>query len=129
MAHLEQHILIRTDLGFVPGLYAAQIAHIHAEVMRQHILNGKENYDVEQWLKSPYIFVREVQNPEILDIITKQAKEVKIPYYEWRDTVFSSPAKDVKYVLTNVLVGTSFGPCESDLIKSIGISQLPLFNG
>jgi len=135
MAHLEQRILIRTDLNLVPGLVTAQVAHLHAECMRNHILHGEDGNPTNEvqisytglkdWLAEPYVFVHGVSNPELLDLYIEKAKDT-VPVYKWSDTVYIEPSAGNKMVLDNVLIGAAFGPDSSDDIKSLGIAQLDL---
>lgn len=142
---LAQHILIRTDLGFSPGLYAAQISHLHAEVFRRLILDQKTkcilldtlsspSLEFKEWVKSPYVFIRAVSNPEILNHFIDNAQEIadksssNILIETWKDTVVCRPAEGLEFIL-HCLIGASFGPIDDDVAKLIGLSRLPLFNG
>lgn len=128
MSNLRQTILIRTDLTFPVGLIAAQVAHIHMERFRQAILQEdikRLGDNALEWLNSPYIFVHGVHNPEALNHFRKLAGEASICVTDWTDTVFMQLAPDIKIAPSNVLVGCSLGPDDSDKIKSV-IGSLPL---
>lgn len=121
MAMIKQDILVREDLGFTRGLMAAQVAHIHALPMQTFIQRGlklNENLDLANWIDNPFMFVRGVPNPEVLEHLMKRAKEVGVPVHTWRDTVYLQVAgQDVAF--ENVLVGASLGPCDADKIKLV----------
>lgn len=144
--NLSQNILVRTDLGFSMGLMAAQVAHIHATVMRTALLDikrakerlgtGRHSNKISQrekehsvklmeWLESPYIFVRGVPNPETLEFFIEQAMACDINVFTWNDTVFCEVAKDMTLPFQKVLIGASFGPDENDRIKAV-VGKLPL---
>ncbi len=144
MANLRQTILIRQDLGFSTGLMAAQVAHIHMQLLRGYILrcsgnkklieqaelqadfkNPKETEDYLEWLKASYIFVHGVPNKEVLEHYVKDARLSDIPVATWADTVYIDVAPEITLPFKDILVGASLGPCDSDLIKSI-IGKLPL---
>lgn len=142
MSNIRQTILVRTDLGFSQGLMAAQVAHIHMQLLREYILRHDmqktskaelqadfktplETNNYLDWLKSPYVFVHGVPNPEALDYFMKKAKEINIPVATWTDTVFMDLAPEMTNAFSGVLIGCSLGPCDSDLIKSV-IGKLPL---
>ena len=131
MARLEQHILIRTDLGMSNGLYAAQIAHIHAEAFRQQHIDPTHRGQIdEDWVKSPTIFVRGVPNPEILRMFMHKAEghETRPLVHQWEDTIYSTISEGHVIPLEGVIVGGSIGPLDSDVAKAIGLLELPLYN-
>lgn len=128
MSNLRQTILIRTDLTFPVGLIAAQVAHIHFERFRKAIIQDdikRLGNNALEWLNNPYIFVHGVPNPESLNYFRKLAKESSICVTDWTDTVFMQLASDIKIAPSNVVIGCSLGPDDSDKIKSV-IGGLPL---
>lgn len=146
MSMIRQTVLIRTDLGFCQGLMAAQVAHIHMETLRQRILRNDEASMVAgaqlealmsdsgeantflEWLKQPYIFVHGVPNLEALEHYEKKADGViGLSTSIWRDTVRISLSENQKIDLPNIKVGLSFGPADSDIIRTI-IGDLPLLS-
>ncbi len=127
MANLRQTILIRTDLDLSPGLISAQVAHIHAESMRQILINKKScSTEFVEWLKDPYIFVHGVGFVELLNNLLEKAKSKELPVSEWYDTITIKVGGNGQ-VFSNMLVGGSIGPADSDLIKSV-IGNLPLLS-
>ena len=127
---LRQSILIRTDLGFSTGLYAAQVAHCHFEPMRRYFLSNPretETEEFQEWVKSPYIFVHAVPNKESLDYFYQKAlaAETPVPVVCWYDTVEIKVSATQKIVVSKVWVGITLGVAESDRIREI-IGDLPL---
>lgn len=123
---LRQSIVCRTDLGFSIGLMAAQVAHIHMERIRKMII-GKESfdYDMMEWMKSPYIFCHGVPNLEALNYFYDKAVAEKLPVAIWHDTVYVQVSETQKIAMPNVFVGFSIGPVDSDKVKVI-LGDLPL---
>ena len=80
--------------------------------------------DVWEWLKSPYIYVHGIPCLEVLNYFIKIAREKKVPYTEWHDTVYIE-VSPTQRIVENCLVGISLGPCESDAVKSV-IGDLPI---
>lgn len=131
--NLIQTIIVRDDLGFTPGLMAAQVAHIHAQIMRTTLrvsagqiggpLTLTENMVI--WLEAPYIHVRKVPNIETLDWVIKQAEETDgvVSLNKWRDTVNCKITPDFQLTF-DTLIGVSLGPADSDKIKKIA-GQIP----
>ena len=139
MANLRQTVLFRMDLGFGWGLSAAQIAHLHFEPIREFMFDimrnqkdptfvlpsEKRSQDIEEWMLTPYLFIHAVPNLEILEHFRRKAELAKLAYVEWRDTVTLNISATQREDLPNVLVGLTFGPCASDLIRQV-IGDLPL---
>lgn len=132
MANIVQNILIRTDLGFPTGLMAAQVAHIHAEALRNFIIENTNQPEADPpsdtllaWLQSPYILVRGVPNLETLEYFRRMAEVAGLSTNLWRDTVFSKVADDMTLTFSDVPIGISIGPSDSDKIKAI-VGKLPL---
>ena len=139
MANLRETVLFRVDLGFGWGLSAAQIAHLHFEPMRQFMFDNmrkqkdptiplpleKRSQEIQEWMLSPYLFIHGVPNLEILEHFRRKAEAIHLPYVEWRDTVTLNISATQREDLPNVLVGLTFGPTDSDLIRQV-IGDLPL---
>jgi len=144
MANIIQRILVRTDLGFPVGLMAAQVAHIHMEGLRwainrnrdnkDHILMAniqgnfrcpKEAIDLNEWLKSPYIFVHGVPNLEVLMHFREKAEKEHIPVFLWQDTVNVRVSENQNIPFKDIPVGIALGPIDSDMIKIV-VGDLPL---
>tara|TARA_R110000824_G_C15224690_1_gene677855 strand:- start:1762 stop:2181 length:420 start_codon:yes stop_codon:yes gene_type:complete len=137
MAKLQQNILIRTDLGFSRGLISVQVAHIHAEMLRQNILfnnklvlepvdgfEGGTDETFIEWLKDPYIAVLGVPNLETLDHLIAESESAELVVNKWRDKVYCEIASD--WTLTfDTIVGASVGPADCDDLKMI-MGKLPL---
>lgn len=144
MASIGQTVIIRTDLFSLPediGLMAAQVAHIHAEIMRDILCSNRVDEDfisikwkqekdinskeIQEWLDSPYLFVKKVPNAEGLDYFRKQAEVIKLPVRCWYDTVYVRFSKTMKLAFNNTLVGISIGPTDADKIRTV-VGDLPL---
>ena len=136
MANIRQSILVRTDLKFPKGLSEAQVSHLHFEHFRRCIMSGIDSTEDQlkstillskddwEWLKTPYIFVHGIPCLEALNYFIKIAKEKRVPYTEWFDTVFIE-VSPTQRIVEHCLVGISLGPCESDAVKSV-IGDLPI---
>ena len=126
MANLRQTIIVREDLNLPRGLLTAQVAHIHMEFLRQKLLDQKElNIDEKDWLKSPYVFVHGVPNSEFFDHYKRRAEANNVPINIWKDTIYLSLGDGEPVPFSNVEVGFSLGPCDSDKIKLV-VGNLPL---
>lgn len=143
MANIGQTIIIRTDIFDLPqdiGLLSAQVAHIHFEYMRnvltQHATIKEDHIDIprgnegrfnmlQEWLKHPYIFVKQVPNVESLDYFSDLAAAGDIVCSSWYDTVYVRLSPTMKKAFSNTLVGISLGPDDADRIRSI-VGDLPL---
>ena len=133
MANIGQTIIIRTDIFNLPedmGLMAAQVAHIHFESMRQHILDTKRSKldltpSENMWIKEPYLFVKKVPNIEGLNHFKHLAWEAKLPVTNWVDTVYVRLSPTMKKAFPNTLVGISIGPADADAIRTV-VGDLPL---
>ena len=129
MANIGQTVIIRTDLGFPIGLLAAQVAHIHFEMFRQSLLDedqtGSWEPEIEEWLKSPYLFVKKVPNELGLIHYKKLAEQAGVEVTEWRDTVCVQLSETQQQAFHDVLVGISLGPNDADKIRGV-IGDLPL---
>lgn len=139
MSNIRQSILIRMDLNLPKGLSEAQVAHLHANqayAILNHIANGgtvnledcfhMSITDIKSWLQTPYTFVHGVPNADVLRHFVTIANNLKVPYTEWRDTVFLKVSKTQQITVENCLIGITLGPFESDKIKAV-IGDLPLF--
>lgn len=143
MANIGQTIIIRTDIFELPqdmGLLSAQVAHIHFEYMRniltQHAKIQEDHIDipkgdevrfnmVQEWLKHPYIFVKQVPNIESLVYFSDLAAADGVSCSSWYDTVYVRLSPTMKKAFPNTLVGISLGPDDSDKIRSV-VGDLPL---
>ena len=127
MANIIQTVLIRTDLfGDCTGLIAAQVAHIHAQVlMLDKAPKHTGELDFNSWKMSPYLFVKKVPNLEVLNYFMDKADKSNVQCELWKDTVYVKASQTLQIVVENCPVGISLGPCESDRIKAV-IGDLPL---
>lgn len=132
MANLVQRVLVRTDLGMPTGLLAAQVAHIHAtpliQSFKRHYKQALEDIYVEnvkEWMTTPYLFVHAVPNKEVLDYFITECSDKQVRHNEWIDTVYVDISPTQKKVFSDVLIGVSIGPADSDDIKTI-VGDLPL---
>lgn len=138
MSNINQTILIRTDLFNLPediGLIAAQVAHIHMELIRgmfhDHFMGAKiseedlKNSNLMEWLRDPYLLVKKVPNLEALKHFKKLAEDAQLKVKEWNDTVYVRLSQTMKQAFPDTLVGISIGPSDSDAIRSI-VGDLPL---
>lgn len=128
MSNLGVRVIVRTDLGFTPGLLAAQASHLAMEQVRQTILDGidmkKERPDLYEWLRKPYLYVHAVSNKESLEFLATKAAASGVTTFAWRDTVYITVG-DKKEALPNILVGFAFEACDADKVKAV-IGSLPL---
>jgi len=153
MANLRQSILIRTDLNFSTGLLAAQVAHLHALPLMPLIdtqfknsvsesvpemssglhlpplptstINDLHIEKLLEWVNDPYLFVHKIPNLEVLEYFEKLL-EVEILYHNvWQDTVYIDISETQTKAFSDVKIGLSIGPDDSDAIKAI-IGDLPL---
>lgn len=126
--NLGVRVVVRTDLGFTPGLMSAQVAHLAMEQVRQTVIDDidikKERPDLHEWLKNPYLYVHAVGNKESLEFLLAKAKTLGVKTYEWRDTVFVAMG-DKKEAIRDVLVGFAFEACDADRVKAV-IGTLPM---
>jgi peptidyl-tRNA hydrolase len=126
MANLRQTIIVREDLNLPRGLLTAQIAHIHMEFMRQKTLTNEPlTEDEKEWLEAPYVFVHGVPNIEFFNFYKKLAKDYGVPLNVWKDTIYLSIEDKEVVPFSDIEVGMSLGPCDSDRIKSV-VGNLPL---
>jgi peptidyl-tRNA hydrolase len=132
MSNTRHTVVIRRDLNLVPGLLAAQVAHISDAWMRERMLNkppkGNVNWSKEvtpmekEWLSQPYLSVLAVNTGEELDIIRQEAIEAGLKVYVWEDVIPS----EVLQRAIRVTVGISIGPDDFDRIKMV-TGNLPLY--
>lgn len=123
MANIYNTVVVRKDLNMSAGLMAAQVAHINDMFMRTKIYDEKDFTTVEKdWIKSPYLHVLGVDNPEELKEVLRMAKEQNLPTYEWYDLI---PSKNLNRPISNVLIGIAIGPCDLDKVKAV-TGSLPL---
>jgi len=116
--------VIRTDLGMSPGLLAAQACHINDEWIRRRVLQKLPFSEPElQWLSGPVISVLAVNIPEELDQLILKAKENRVNYHIWKDTI---PSKIFAGQFLELVVGVSFGPDDDEKVKQI-TGTLPLY--
>jgi len=131
MANIGQTIIIRTDLFDLPndmGLLAAQVAHIHMEVIRKSLIKeGKldNSEEMESWLENPYLFVKKVPNYEGLKHFIDLAELAKLAVTSWWDTVYVRLSPTMKQAFSGVLIGISIGPADADEIRTV-VGDLPL---
>ena len=134
--NLGQTVIIRTDLfGDNVGLISAQVAHIHMQALRHAVdrtlqsghledLEGKEN-KMKDWLKQPYIFVKQVPNKEALEYFMGLAKEAGVEVNSWYDTAYVKLSPTQNKAFENILIGASLGPDDADKIRTV-VGDLPL---
>ena len=134
MSNTRHVVVVRRDLNLVPGLLAAQVAHISDAWMREQLLderiwttsnasNTKLITDLEkEWLSQPYLSVLAVNNGEELDIIWKEATDAGLRVFVWEDVIPS----EVLQRAIRVTVGISIGPDDFDRIKMV-TGNLPLY--
>ncbi len=122
-------IIIRRDLHLSLGAAMAQAAHISDHFMRQKIWENPDKTikdifppDVRDWMKDPYISVLAVNNFDELDIIFKEANQVSLPVWLFKDTIYSEILR--RPILTTT--GLSIGPADFDKIKLI-TGNLPAY--
>jgi len=131
MANIRHTVIIRKDLQFLPGLLAAQVAHISDYFIRRRLLDSQGEgdklsphftQDELEWLKDPYISVLAVNCAEDLDRIIEQAESENLPVNTWEDTI---PSPTFPETSIKVKVGISIGPADFDRIKIVtGALQL-----
>ena len=136
MGNIRHTVVVRKDLQLVPGLLAAQVAHISDGFMRQKLLqahgNSVKGSDVIcpnfstsewDWFASPYLSVLAVNCAEDLNAVLEHAISCKLEVHEWVDTIPSPtfPDRAIK-----VRVGISIGPDDFDKIKIV-TGALPLY--
>jgi peptidyl-tRNA hydrolase len=130
MANLIQRILIRTDLNMPVGLLAAQVAHIHALPFIPALQAEKKGshpgiQSLEEWSKTPYLFVHGVPNKEVLQHFRDESIGSGLLVRDWEDTIYIDISETQRKAFDNVLIGISIGPADSDRIKTI-VGDLPL---
>jgi len=125
MANLRQSILLRTDLNFPIGLLAAQVAHIHAGVLIDNVLDNDPSNELREWARDPYLFVHQVPNLEVLEYFERGLDDKGMTHHVWRDTVYIDISPTQQMTFEDVKVGLSIGPADSDDIKVV-IGDLPL---
>jgi peptidyl-tRNA hydrolase len=132
MSNINQTIIIRTDLFSMNdvGLISAQVAHIHGEIFRNYLkedvkVTQEENATFREWVMAPYILVKRVPNLEALDYYEKLAKDNGLVVQGWFDTVYVNLTPTLKKAFSNIKVGISIGPDDSDSIRTV-VGDLPL---
>ena len=131
MGNIRQTVVVRKDLQLVPGLLAAQVAHISDGFMRRQFTSCKEgdtnnphfsNNELE-WMNAPYLSVLAVNCAEDLNAVLEHAISCDLQVIEWTDTIPSPtfPDRAIK-----VRVGISIGPDDFDKIKIV-TGSLPLY--
>ena len=134
MSNIRHTVVVRKDLQLIPGLLAAQVAHISDNFIREKLLKNKEKlctgagqfafYDTEwEWFKTPYLSVLAVNCVEDLETVIARAKAEGLQVTEWVDTIPSPTFPDSAI---KVLVGISIGPDDFDKIKIV-TGALPLY--
>ena len=131
MGNIRHTVIIRKDLQLVPGLLAAQVAHISDGFIRNRFPRCKEgdinrphfsNNELE-WMDTPYLSVLAVNCAEDLNAVLQHATSEGLQVVEWFDTIPSPtfPDRAIK-----VKVGISVGPDDFDKIKIV-TGSLPLY--
>ena len=134
MGNIRHTVVVRKDLQLVPGLLAAQVAHISDGFMRAKFTilkdGSKEGYSMSpincnelEWIKAPYLSVLAVNCAEDLNAVLEHAISCGLQVIEWCDTIPSPtfPDRAIK-----VRVGISIGPDDFDKIKIV-TGALPLY--
>ena len=123
MPNLYNTVVIRKDLNMPEGLLAAQVAHIQDEWIRSKVLAGVDFTEEQKgWMRTPYLHVLGVDNPEELQCVIDDARDAGLPVYEWRDLL---PSKNLKRNIPDILVGCAIGPVDLDKVKAV-TGTLPL---
>jgi len=134
MGNIRHTVVVRKDLQLVPGLLAAQVAHISDQFIRSAIINCQsgpvaKSFNPEftqmahEWFRSPYLSVLAVNCAEDLNAVMEHAVSSGLQVHEWSDTIPSPtfPDRAIK-----VRVGISIGPDDFDKIKIV-TGALPLY--
>jgi peptidyl-tRNA hydrolase len=126
MSNTRHVVIIRKDLQFVPGLLAAQAAHISDMFIRQRLVGKVSHWKFSkkelEWMQEPYITILSVSCQEELNLIANEAIDAGLPVQKWFDTVIT-PTLGKK---VNLFVGISIGPEDSDKLAVV-TSTLPLY--
>ena len=131
MANIGQTVIIRTDLfGDNVGLIAAQVAHIHAQLLYDVVakrtdLGEKGKANLAEWVIQPYIFVKQVPNLEALEYFEAKAKGAGVATTSWSDTVYVNLSPTQQEAFADVKVGIALGPNDADKIRTV-VGDLPL---
>jgi peptidyl-tRNA hydrolase len=134
MANTRLTIVVRRDLQLVPGLLAAQIAHMADSFSRNKIVAALEkNSNVKlkdvfeqielDWMPEPYISVLAVNTYEELNLIQDDAEDVGLPVNVWEDTI---PSHIFEGRFLQCKVGIAIGPADFDAIKLV-TGMLPTY--
>ena len=131
MSNIRHVVVVRKDLQLVPGLLAAQVAHISDGFIRNRFGLCKEgdfnrpnfSHNELEWMNTPYLSVLAVNCAEDLNAILQHATSEGLQVVEWVDTIPSPtfPDRAIK-----VRVGISIGPDDFDKIKIV-TGALPLY--
>lgn len=127
MSNTRHTVVIRRDLNLVPGLLAAQVAHISDAWMRDRMVCKEGDIPkfsaVEmEWTQQPYLSVLAVNTSEELEIIRTNAINAGLSVHVWEDVIPS----EVLQRAIRVRVGISIGPDDFDRIKLV-TGNLPLY--
>lgn len=131
MSNIRHVVVVRKDLQLVPGLLAAQVAHISDGFIRRQFLICKEgntnhpvfNNNELEWMNAPYLSVLAVNCAEDLEGIIYHAKEEELSICIWDDLI---PSPTIEGKLIRARVGVSIGPDDFDKIKIV-TGALPLY--
>jgi len=133
MSNTRLTVVVRRDLQLVPGLLAAQVAHMADAFMRERVVKAmeskeKSSYDIFSeeeidWMEKPYLSVLAVNTLEELNLVLKQAQENELPIHLWWDVI---PSHIFEGQFLECKVGLSIGPDDFDKIKIV-TGMLPLY--
>lgn len=122
--NLRQSVVVRRDLNLTPGLLAAQVAHISAQMFFEKIRDCVKFSNTElEWIREPVISILAVNNFDELRILEDMAVKIGVSYMEWTDTI---PSQIFAGRFLEVVVGASFGPDNDEKIKQV-TGTLPLY--
>ena len=117
MSNIRHVVVVRKDLQLVPGLLAAQVAHINDKFMREGIRNKRLFSENQlEWMKTPYLSILAVNCLEDLSEIIDHAHRQELTVNIWEDLIPSPtfPDRSIK-----AKVAISIGPDDFDAIKIV----------
>jgi len=126
--NVKQAVVIRKDFNMVPGLLAAQVAHLSAMPLIEKLIyyrNYQKLPDISEaetvWYDSPTLVVLSVNNNEELEVVYQGVKD-KVLSYVWTDTIYSELFK----TYLKCRVGVVVGPLDDEELKQY-TGDLPLY--
>ena len=132
--NVKQAVVVRKDLNMIPGLLAAQVAHLSAMPLINRltaicykdpttnvIVGGPITEAEKSWYLAQTLVVLSVNNNEELEVVYQRVKD-KVLNNIWNDTIYSELFK----TYLQCRVGIVIGPLDDEILKQY-TGDLPLY--